>query len=229
MAMRCFRPRLITVAIGSLVTALGAALPATAQAPVGCNETIDTRTTELGCWETASQELGSLPSGPLFWYLYNYPTRAAAEGNRDARGTVVQSFGRVWLFSIEGGGWRAKAGKKVAVVGPLNVDPSKEYTARYMEAVSTRGMQSTIHRHAGPEAWYMLSGSQCLETSQGIIVARPRHGAVVQAGPPMLLNTVGKSKRKAVVLVLHDSSQPWVNQAADWKPKGLCIDAVLNR
>lgn len=154
MAMRCFRPRLITVAIGSLVTALGAALPATAQAPVGCNETIDTRTTELGCWETASQELGSLPSGPLFWYLYNYPTRAAAEGNRDARGTVVQSFGRVWLFSIERGGWRAswkEGGRcRAAQCRPVQriygtLHGSGEHPRDAIDDSSARGAGSVVH------------------------------------------------------------------------------------
>ena len=189
---------------------------------VGCNETIAERKAELGCWQTSSEELGSLPRVPLFWHLYNYSSRAAAEKNKGLREAVVESFGKVWLFGIEGRGYRPSGGKRVAVIGPLTVDQDKKYTARYMEAVSTAGMQSTIHRHAGPEAWYMLSGAQCLETSNGIIVARVGHPAIVEGGPPMLLNTVGKSKRRAVVLVLHDSSQPWVNQASDWAPRSRC-------
>lgn len=38
----------------------------------------------------------------------------------------------------------------------------------------------------------------------------------------MELSTIGKEKRRAVVLVLHDSAQPWVIMAHDWTPKGLC-------
>jgi len=41
-----------------------------------------------------------------------------------------------------------------------------------MEAVFTLGMRAAIHRHSGPEAWYLLSGTQCLKTPDGITVAR---------------------------------------------------------
>jgi hypothetical protein len=36
----------------------------------------------------------------LFWHLYNYSTRGAAEAAKAARGTVVESFGKVWLYTI---------------------------------------------------------------------------------------------------------------------------------
>jgi quercetin dioxygenase-like cupin family protein len=48
----------------------------------------------------------------------------------------------------------------------------KPYTARYMEAVFPPGAQPAGsgpgHRHPGLEAWYVLSGAQCLETPNGL-------------------------------------------------------------
>ena len=41
-------------------------------------------------------------------------------------------------------------------------------------------------------------------------------------GPPMALNSVGTETRRSVLLVLHDTSQPWITMAVDWQPKGLC-------
>ena len=38
----------------------------------------------------------------------------------------------------------------------------------------------------------------------------------------MALNSVGTETRRSVLLVLHDSSQPWITMAIDWQPKGLC-------
>jgi hypothetical protein len=39
---------------------------------------------------------------------------------------------------------------------------------------------------------------------------------------PMELTASGNELRRAVVLILHDSSQPASSLATDWTPKGLC-------
>jgi quercetin dioxygenase-like cupin family protein len=190
--------------------------------PGECVEPAAGRAHERGCYLTATADVGSLPRGPVYWHLYTYPTRVAAEADSAARSTVVESLGRVWRFTIAGRGWRPAGGTPVAVVGPLLVDHSRRYTARYLEAVSRAGMHSQIHRHPGPEAWYMLEGAQCLEVPGRTIVARAGHSAVIPGGPPMQLSTVGTATRRAVVLVLHDASRPWVAMEHDWKPAGLC-------
>jgi quercetin dioxygenase-like cupin family protein len=193
-----------------------------AQVPGGCNTPVSQRTSEAGCYLTATEVLGALPQGPLFWHLYTYPTRAAAEMAKGPRGTVVESFEKVWLYTIAESEWRASSGERIATIGPLPISEGKQYTARYMEAVFTPGMRAAIHRHSGPEAWYLVSGAQCLETPEGITVARTGEGAVVPEGPPMALSSVGAETRRSVLLVLHDTSQPWVTMSSDWKPKGLC-------
>jgi len=204
-----------------LAWAAAAAAPH-AQVPGGCNTPVSQRTSEVGCYVAATESLGALPKDPLFWHLDVYPTRAAADAAKGARATVVESFGKVWLYTIAAPEWRASSGERVATIGPLPISAGKQYTARYMEAVFTPGMQSAIHRHSGPEAWYLLSGTQCLETPQGITVARAGEGAVVPEGPPMALSSVGTETRRSVLLVLHDASQPWIEMESDWKPKGLC-------
>jgi len=83
-------------------------------------------------------------------------------------------------------------------------------------------MAGAPHRHSGPEAWYVLSGTQCLETPEGIIVARAGESAMVREGPSMNIQGVGTETRRSVLLVLHDSSRPWVTKISDWKPTGLC-------
>jgi quercetin dioxygenase-like cupin family protein len=135
---------------------------------------------------------------------------------------VVEAFGKVWLYTIAGSEWRPQAGERVAVVGPLAITPDKKYTARYLEAVFTQGMTASVHRHSGPEAFYLVSGAQCLETPEGFTVTHTGESAIVPEGPPMALSSVGAEKRRSVVLVLHDTSQPWITRMVDWKPKGLC-------
>lgn len=50
------------------------------------------------------------------------------------------------------------------------------------EAVFVPGMKPAIHRYSGPEAWDVLAGPQCLETTSAITVARAGEGAIVQQG-----------------------------------------------
>ncbi len=196
--------------------------PVLAQPPIPCTTPASQRPSEVGCYLIATENLGMLHRGPVFWHLYTYPNQAAAEKAKGPHGTVVEAFGKVWLYTIEAEGWRPSSGDRVAVLGPLAITPGKEYTARYMEAVFTPGMKTREHRHSGAEAWYVLAGEQCLETPEGITVARAGEGAIVPQGPPMILQSVGTETRRSVLLVLHESSQPWSTLATDWKPKGLC-------
>jgi len=223
---RGWRPRgkVVLIAWSLMVMALAATEPASTQVPGACNAPVSQRLSEVGCYVTASAVLGSLGPGPVFWHLYTYPTQAAAEAVKGPHGTVVESFGKAWLYTIASEGWRPSSGERVAVLGPLAITSDKKYTARYMEAVFKPGMRAAIHRHSGPEAWYLISGAQCLETPDGITVARAGEGAVVPEGPPMSLKSVGTETRRSVLLVLHDASQPWSSMASDWQPKGLCPD-----
>ena len=73
------------------------------------------------------------------------------------------------------------------------------------------------------KAWYTLAGETCLETPDGMQVGKAgSHHVIVPAGPPMHLTATGTVQRKALVLILHDSSKPPTTPERDWKPKGLC-------
>lgn len=195
-----------------------------AMVPGRCETPVSQRTGEAGCYLAATARFGELPEGPLFWHLYTYATLREAEAAQGPRGTIVESFGKVWLYSIASDGWSPRSGERVALIGPIEVERGMPYTARYMEAVFTPGMSGPPlgHRHSGPEAWYVLTGAQCLETPDGVIVARAGEAAMVPAGPAMAISGVGPETRRAVLLVLHPAAAPWTSPAPDWQPKGLC-------
>jgi quercetin dioxygenase-like cupin family protein len=196
--------------------------PALAQVPGACDTPASQRSGEIGCYLTASEDIGELPPGPMAWHLYNYPTRSAAEAGKGGRGIVVEAFGKIWLYTIAVQDWRPTGGERVAVIGPLPAKSGRRYTARYMEATFAPGMHTSTHRHSGLEAWYVLEGAQCLETPDGITVAHAGGTAIVPEGPPMMLSSVGPQIRRSVLLVLHDASEPWVTPDHDWHPTGAC-------
>jgi quercetin dioxygenase-like cupin family protein len=195
----------------------------TAAQPVegGTCRPVAERTAEVGCWILAHQPLGDIDE-KIFWHLDAFSTREAAEAVKTARGTVVETLGRVWLLTIEGAGWRPEGGQRIAGIGPLPTMPG-QYSAQYMEAVFTPGMTSRTHTHAGPEAWHTVSGEMCLETPYGKQVGRAGGPPViVPGGPPMHLTATGTEVRRALVLILHESAKPATTLDHRWAPTGLC-------
>jgi hypothetical protein len=182
------------------------------------------RTTELGCWIIVDQPVGRMEQAQVFWHLDIYPSRPEAEKAKGPRGTVVESLGKVWLLTIEKAGWRpVLKGERIAEIGPLPVTAGEQYSALFMEAIFNPGMSSSIHSHSGPEAWYIQTGETCLETPNGKLVGSPgSQPVIVPGGPPMLLTATGTQQRRAITLILHESSKPPTTLVHDWTPKGLC-------
>jgi len=203
-----------------LATTLGASSDAYAQI---CRP-VSERTAEVGCGITAHTMLPELPRAPVFWHLDTYSTLTEAEAAKGQRGTVLASLGKFWLLTIEVAGWRPRGGERVAEIGPLPVSSDARYAAQYMEAIFNPGMTAPAHRHSGPEAWFTLTGETCLETPAGKLVGRAGGShVIVPGGPPMHLTATGTETRRALVLILHDSTQPPTIPVHDWKPNGLCL------
>jgi quercetin dioxygenase-like cupin family protein len=206
------------------LTLLSQTTPISAQAiPGGTCKPVSERMSDVGCWILAHVPIGSPPGTNVFWYLDRYSTPAAAEVAKGPRGTVLQALGKTWLLTIEGPDWRAPGGERVAAIGPLPISGDHQYSAQYMEAIFTPGMTSTTHRHSGPEAWYTEAGETCLETPNGAQTGRASGPPVIiPGGLPMHLTATGSTQRRALVLILHDASQPSTSLDHEWKPKGLC-------
>jgi len=180
---------------------------------------------ELGCYVAARRQLGALPQGTsLSWHLDVLPSRAAAEAAKDHLGTVVEAFDRTWLFTIGPPDWRPIArAEHVATVGPLPLEPrAAEYSVVYLATTFRPGLSSSVHEHSGPEAWFILSGEQCLETQDGLIRGRAGDGVVVRGGLPMMVLATGSEIRRSFALILHDAAKPSSTPVDHWKPRGLC-------
>jgi hypothetical protein len=182
------------------------------------------RTQEIGCWILADHPVGQLTKPQVFWHLDAYPTRLAAQADEGPRGTVIESFGKVWLMTIEGENWRSTHGHRIAEIGPLPVAAGEKYSATFMEADFTPGMTAPAHIHSGPEAWYAVGGETCLETSDDRMQISRVGGppVIVPMGLSMYLTAVGTERRRSIVIILHQSSQPPTTMVHDWTPKGLC-------
>lgn len=184
---------------------------------------VSERVGELGCWITINADIGPLPPEEIYWHLDTYSTRLEAEAAKGPRGSVVAAFDKMWLLTIDAAAWRPLGGERVASIGPLPLQPNVAYSAQYMEAVFAPGMTAPAHTHSGPEAWYTLSGETCLETPDGTMIGRAGGShVIVPGGPPMHLTATGRETRRALVLILHDSTKAPTTPMPEWTPKGLC-------
>lgn len=185
---------------------------------------ISERNSEMGCWIAASEVVGRMPAGQVFWHISVYPNRTEATAAKRDGETIIESLGKIWLVTIADAAWQPRGGERIAMIGPLPVKQDRQYTAQYMEAIFPAGFDTTVHRHSGPEAWYTVAGQVCLETPSGKAVggAGERNGVVVPGDVPMRLSVIGTDLRRSLVLILHDSAQPHTTLAPDWTPKGLC-------
>jgi len=203
---------------GQRLAAQGVAVPGDKCKPVS------ERTQAIGCWILADDAVGRLTQPEVFWHVDAYPTQTAAQADKGPGGIVVESLGKVWLMTIAGEGWRSVHGERVAAIGPLSISAGERYSAQLMEAIFTPGMTAAAHMHSGPEAWYALGGETCLETSDGRVQIGRAGGpaVIVPTGVAMHLTATGAEERRAIVLILHPSSQVPTTMVHDWIPKGLC-------
>ncbi len=172
----------------------------------------------------AHQMLGSLPSDPLYWVIYTFADVESANRVKPPRAVVVQAFDQIWLFDVGGKGHELEGGRHMADVGPLPLDALQgDFTAEYLKSTFAPGMTAPVHVHSGPEAFYAVSGSSCLETPDGVQVARGAgHSLMVRRGPPMLLKAIGHEQRQGFALILHQEGSPPTTLTSAWTPKGLC-------
>jgi quercetin dioxygenase-like cupin family protein len=176
---------------------------------------------EFGCFNIGTLKDLQFKQTDVYWHLYAFENRKAADAAKSATGIVVEEDGRVWLSEFGAREIASPGGEAVAVIGPLQLPVAKSYSAVLSYAVMLPGDSSRVHTHPGPEGWYVLAGEQCLETPAGAIRAGAGQTATVPPNVPMELNVTGTTLRRAFALVIHDSTQERGTQS-DWKPAGKC-------
>jgi quercetin dioxygenase-like cupin family protein len=176
---------------------------------------------EFGCFNVGVVTGLHFTQTSVYWHLRAFPDRKAAEAAKSATGIVVEEDGRVWLSEFGQRTPAPKGGDAVAVVGPLQLAPAKTYSAVLSYAVMRPGDSSRVHTHPGPEGWYVIAGSQCLDTPDGAAKAGAGATMTVRSNIPMELHVTGTALRRAFALVIHDSAQER-GTLSDWKPSGGC-------
>ena len=104
-----------------------------------------------------------LPPGPLAWRFENFSTTEAARRVATPASAVVEAEGKVWLITLAAKGGHTKGATFVSeteLLPPIPSGPSYEIVVS--EARLGSEAKVMVHKHSGPETWFLLTGEQCV-------------------------------------------------------------------
>jgi quercetin dioxygenase-like cupin family protein len=142
------------------------------------------------------------------WHIDKFASLSAAQTAGGPNSIAFEAHGSAWLCTIESNVSDHHGGKHVAVVGPLPVQAHRPYSMQVLSAFFLPGNFSIVHTHSGPEAWWVLEGEQCLETTKSTIRAHAGQSAIVPEGETMRMVATGTTPRRSLALILHDADRP---------------------
>lgn len=207
--------------LSSGVCVLFFTVPAHAQL-LRCIENSPERHGQPGCSVVADKPMPSLPPRPAMWHIDEFSSLGDAKHAEGPNSVAFEAFGSAWLYTIESDTSNHHGGKHRATVGPLPLRPGTPYSIQVLVAYFQPGNFSIVHTHSGPEAWWVLEGEQCLETTKVGIQKHAGEGAIVEEGETMRMVGIGSGPRRSLVLVLHDSNRPPASVVDDPPPLRSC-------
>ena len=76
---------------------------------------------------------------------------------------VVEVDNTFWLLNVAPTVSHHEHAMQAAAIKPIPLPPAKSYEIIFAYVAVPPGAHSAIHVQSGPEAWYVLAGSQCVE------------------------------------------------------------------
>lgn len=162
----------------------------------------------------AEKKVAELPAGTLYWRIENFGKVEEAQAARGPWSLVVESAGKVWLFTLGPAGGSSNGGTKVVEVGPIPRVVAPEYLLRINQATGAPGSVTSVHTHPGSEAFFVLAGEQSIRSPHGVMrvkAGQPEtgHGADV----PMQVSSSGTTELHSLVMFVVDATRPFSSPA----------------
>lgn len=117
----------------------------------------------------AEKKVTELPGGNLVWTIETFDSVAPAKSAAGPWSLVVESDGKIWLFSLGNSGAPSSGGTKVAEVGSIPRISAKAYLLCINDACGPPGSVTPVHSHPGSEAFFVLSGQQSIRSASGVM------------------------------------------------------------
>ena len=185
---------------------------------VKCTPDSPERRGEEGCTILADRPLQDPVPRTVYWHIDRFNSLEDANRAAGPNGVAAEAHGGKWLMTVEAKSKEHHGGSHVAWIGPLALPAANHYTMNVRSTLLKKGASTPVHKHSGPEVFYIVVGEQCLETR--------KTGHRIVAGKSLILPTdmvhrgrvQTASMRGALTLVLHDSQRPASYDLPDYSP-----------
>jgi quercetin dioxygenase-like cupin family protein len=144
----------------------------------------------------------------LYWHIDRYDTLGAAKENAGPNSVVAAAHGAVWLMTVEPKTTRRHRLHHIAWVGPFKLPVDKRYAMRVQSSTLVPGGGTPVHTHSGPEAFYIVSGEQCIETPLATRRLTSGSAEFVPANTIHRGRITGNGPRRALAIVIYDATRP---------------------
>jgi quercetin dioxygenase-like cupin family protein len=142
------------------------------------------------------------------WHIDRFQSLAAARAAVGPTSVALEAHGGWWLLSVEPDTMNHHGGEHVTDVQLPPLPPATSYAMLVISAYIPSGQTSRVHIHSGVEAFYVVSGEQCLETRTRIYAMPKGATAVVPTGEIMRLVAMGSAPRRGLAIVVYDAAKP---------------------
>jgi quercetin dioxygenase-like cupin family protein len=173
-----------------------------------CQEDSPERRGEIGCSLVENKPLPGGLKEPLFWHIDKFSSGDEARARISAASVAFKAHGSWWLMTIEPKVNDHHGGRHVTQMKLPALPPAKGYSMLVMSAYIPPGLTSRIHTHSGVEGFYVVGGQQCLETPTRVYKMSKGGSLVIPADVTMRLVATGTKPRRALAVIVYDSSQP---------------------
>lgn len=178
-----------------------------AQLEPSCQKDSPERRGEIGCSLVENKPLPEGLKEPLFWHIDRFSSGEEARARISPAGVAFEAHGGWWLMTIEPKVKDHHGGRHVKQEKLPALPAAKGYSMLVMSAYIPAGLTSRIHTHSGIEGFYVVDGQQCLETPTRIYKMSKGGSLVIRAGVTMRLVATGTKPRRALAVIVYDSSQ----------------------
>jgi hypothetical protein len=162
----------------------------------------------------AEKKVAELPAGNLVWTIETFDSDASARAAAGPWSLVVQSEGKVWLFSLGDDAAASSGGIRVAQVGPIPRISAKSYLLRVNDVSGPPGSVTPVHSHPGSEAFFVLSGEQSIRSASDVMKVTAGHTEAGQgAERAMEVSSSGSTNLHALVMFVVDADKPFSSPA----------------
>jgi quercetin dioxygenase-like cupin family protein len=170
---------------------------------------------QLSVKPLAEKKVSALPEGALFWRIENVDTKPHAEAMAGAYSLVVESDGKVRLFTLGQQGALTSVGAvRVADVGPIPRISASHYLLRINDASGPPGSITSVHSHPGSEAYFVLSGEQTIRAADRTMRVQAGQTEAGQgAERAMQVSSSGTSDLHALVMFVVDADKSFSSPA----------------